>query len=59
MDVMEAKEKLKDLENSLSRQLIAFERETNVQVINIAITRMTTINEHPTGPGYVTIRAEL
>lgn len=59
MEVEDAKEKLKELENLISRQVIAFEKETGVLIQNIDVTRITTINEHPSGPSFVTIRAEL
>ena len=59
MDVTEAKEKLKELENLISRQVMSFERETGTSIVDIFITRATTINEHPDGPSYVAIRAEL
>jgi len=59
MDVKEAKEKLKELENLISRQVMTFERETGMSILSIDVTRMTTINEHPNGPSYVAVRAEL
>jgi hypothetical protein len=59
MEVTEAKEKLRELENLISRQVIAFEKETGMIIQDIDVTRLTTINEHPNGPSYVVIRAEL
>ena len=59
MEISEARERLKELESLISRQVMAFEKETVCRVIDIHVTRLTTINEQPDGYSYVKIRAEL
>lgn len=59
MDIKIVRERLKELENEISRLVLGFEKDTECRITSINVTRITTINEQPSGYSYVEVSAEL